>query len=252
MMLITPFTAFAPHSVPPGPRITSIRSMSSRGGSCTSHHTPPKVGVYASRPSTKTSILALKRLLNPRALTSQTCELCWATCNPGTMRSASGMDEKPPRTMSCPVTTKIAAGASNKLSVFFDGEVTSMFISSSMLLLPRSFGVSCDRAGIVVTTAAAKLRQHRLRTLRTPDLRDAAAKHPALWFHPRRAFILLPPTRAPMKTQPPRGNGKDDLTAMETSLSEGGLLRTGHSVRTTVRWAVNREEIRAYSNSSPC
>jgi hypothetical protein len=30
MMLMTPLTALAPHSVAPGPRITSIRSTSSR------------------------------------------------------------------------------------------------------------------------------------------------------------------------------------------------------------------------------
>ena len=36
MMLITPFTALAPHTVPPGPRITSIRTRSSRDRSCVS------------------------------------------------------------------------------------------------------------------------------------------------------------------------------------------------------------------------
>lgn len=36
MMLITLFTALAPHTVPPGPRITSIRTMSSRDTSCVS------------------------------------------------------------------------------------------------------------------------------------------------------------------------------------------------------------------------
>ena len=33
MMFMTPLTAFAPQIVPPGPRITSIRSMSSSGRS---------------------------------------------------------------------------------------------------------------------------------------------------------------------------------------------------------------------------
>ena len=36
MMLMTPLTAFAPQIVPPGPRITSMRSMSLRSVSCTS------------------------------------------------------------------------------------------------------------------------------------------------------------------------------------------------------------------------
>ena len=35
MMLMTPLTALAPHSVPPGPRITSIRSTSSKSTFCT-------------------------------------------------------------------------------------------------------------------------------------------------------------------------------------------------------------------------
>jgi hypothetical protein len=45
MMLITPFTAFAPHSVAPGPLITSMRSMSSSITSCWSQNTPENNGV---------------------------------------------------------------------------------------------------------------------------------------------------------------------------------------------------------------
>jgi hypothetical protein len=39
-MLMTPLTAFAPHSVPPGPLMTSMRSTSSSSTSCTSQNTP--------------------------------------------------------------------------------------------------------------------------------------------------------------------------------------------------------------------
>jgi hypothetical protein len=39
--LMTPFTALAPHSAALGPRMTSIRSMSSSSVSCTSQKTPP-------------------------------------------------------------------------------------------------------------------------------------------------------------------------------------------------------------------
>ena len=42
--LITPLTALEPHSVAPGPRITSIRSTSSSGRSCTSQKTPANSG----------------------------------------------------------------------------------------------------------------------------------------------------------------------------------------------------------------
>jgi hypothetical protein len=45
MMLITPFTALAPQTVPPGPRITSIRSMSSSGIPIWSQFTPEKMGL---------------------------------------------------------------------------------------------------------------------------------------------------------------------------------------------------------------
>src|SRR5271157_5080539 len=64
--------------------------------------------------------------------------------------------------------TKTAEAARDNSCFFFATEVTSMFIRSSMLLLPKSFGASCGQAGIVIRTAAAKLRQPRLRTLRFP------------------------------------------------------------------------------------
>ena len=40
MMLMTPLTALAPYSVPPGPLTTSMRSMSSIGGVRMSQKTP--------------------------------------------------------------------------------------------------------------------------------------------------------------------------------------------------------------------
>src|SRR5580704_1457199 len=43
MILMTPLTAFAPHTVPPGPRMISIRSISSRGTSTWSQKTPEKL-----------------------------------------------------------------------------------------------------------------------------------------------------------------------------------------------------------------
>jgi hypothetical protein len=42
--LITPLTALAPHSVAPGPLITSMRSTSSSSTSCASQNTPEKSG----------------------------------------------------------------------------------------------------------------------------------------------------------------------------------------------------------------
>src|SRR5687768_17354334 len=40
MMLMTPFIAFAPHRLPPGPRITSMRSISETGTVSASQKTP--------------------------------------------------------------------------------------------------------------------------------------------------------------------------------------------------------------------
>jgi hypothetical protein len=40
MMLMTPFTALAPQTAPPGPRITSMRSMSETIMFCASQNTP--------------------------------------------------------------------------------------------------------------------------------------------------------------------------------------------------------------------
>ncbi len=55
MILMTPSKAFAPQMVPPGPRMTSILSMSSKGVSCTSQKTPAKRGVYTLLPSIMTN-----------------------------------------------------------------------------------------------------------------------------------------------------------------------------------------------------
>jgi len=65
---MTPLTAFAPHSVPPGPRTTSMRSMSAMTRSWPSQNTPPNTGEYTVRPSIMTSILLAVVMLNPRVL----------------------------------------------------------------------------------------------------------------------------------------------------------------------------------------
>ena len=57
MMLTTPFIALAPHSEPPGPLITSMRSTSASTMCCWSQNTLEKNGVYTLRPSISTSSL---------------------------------------------------------------------------------------------------------------------------------------------------------------------------------------------------
>jgi hypothetical protein len=84
--------------------------------------------------------------------------------------------------ISSAVMTKTADAVRESFCSVFDAEVISMVIKSSMLLSPRSFGVSCDQAGIVIRTAAAKLRQPRVRNLRIPDLSDGGGGRLALWI----------------------------------------------------------------------
>src|SRR5258708_5254065 len=59
------------------------------------------------------------------------CALTFATYRPGTMRSASGRDTKPPRRISSEVMTKIAAGASVRFWLFLDAEVTFTLMDNS-------------------------------------------------------------------------------------------------------------------------
>src|SRR5437016_14677233 len=90
MTLMTPFTALAPHNVAPGPLMTSIRSTSTRGTSCTSQNTPEYNGVYTVRPSMSTRSLLAVVLLNPRALMAHCRESTCATCRLVARRKASG------------------------------------------------------------------------------------------------------------------------------------------------------------------
>jgi len=131
MMLITPFTAFAPQSVAPGPLITSMRSMSSSAKSCASQKTPEKSGVYSVRPSISTSSLLASTLLKPRAEIAYWLLSARATVRLGARRSTSGKLVAPERRMSSPVITKIDAGASITRSSRRDALVTLMRVSCS-------------------------------------------------------------------------------------------------------------------------
>ena len=170
MILTTPLTALAPHTAPPGPRIASIRSISSSGKSNVSHKTPPKVGVYTVRPSTITRSLLLNRPLSPRALMAHVLASICATSNPGTMRSRSGILVAPERAMSAAVITNIAEAVRDIFCSVLDTEVTLVFIRSSRLKLVRSGGVVCDQAGIrrekSIVNGARKLTARTILVLR--------------------------------------------------------------------------------------
>ena len=138
IILITPLTAFAPHTEPPGPRMTSILSMSSSGTS----NDPNKLRrkLLSKRRGRRSAPANCSRTaaLNPRALMAQVLALICATSSPGTMRSKSGILVAPERRMSSWVITKIAAATCDNFCSFFETEVTSVFIRSSRLSLERS------------------------------------------------------------------------------------------------------------------
>src|SRR5207253_8712734 len=142
MTLMTPFTALAPHNVAPGPLVTSIRSTSARGTSCTSQNTAEYSGVYTVRPSIRTSSLLAVVLLNPRALMAHCRESTCATCRLVARRRASGRLVTPERRMSSWVMTWMAEATCVSLSGRFETEVTSTFMSCSMLSFFRE---SADR-----------------------------------------------------------------------------------------------------------
>src|SRR5271165_3011175 len=130
MMLITPFTALVPQIAAPGPRITSIRSISLGGIASVSQYTPEASSLYTLRPSTSTRSLLALSSLNPRMLMAQLPLLLRATCTPGASRSISGK-LRPERRMSSAVITNADAAVLPRRCPLLDTEVTWMFISSS-------------------------------------------------------------------------------------------------------------------------
>ena len=155
MILITPFMAFAPHTVPPGPRITSMRSIFSSGTSCAYHSTPENAGWYTLRPSIRTSTLLAYTLLNPRMLMAQLLWSIRATFTPGAIRRRSGILVAPERRMSSWLITKIAAPVFASFCSFLETDVTWTFIRSSRLNWVRSRG---DLGGLEIATPPPSTR----------------------------------------------------------------------------------------------
>src|SRR6266571_957464 len=69
---------------------------------------------------------------------AQVLALIWATSTPGTIRSRSGRFVAPERPISSWVMTNIAVATCDIFCSFFETEVTSMFIRSSMFIAARS------------------------------------------------------------------------------------------------------------------
>src|SRR5438093_913723 len=122
--------------------MTSIRSMSARGTSCTSQNTPENNGVYTVRPSISTRSLLAVVPLKPRALMAHWRESICATCRFAARRSASARLAAPERRMSSCVITWIAEAVCDSRSGRFDTDVTCRFINCSML---NFFRASADK-----------------------------------------------------------------------------------------------------------
>ena len=96
----------------PGPRMISMRSISSSVTGTDSHTTEPMKSRYTLRPSTSTSTLLERRRLKPRMETSACPAVRAMTSMPGASASTSGSEEAPLRRMSSEVMTVIALGDS--------------------------------------------------------------------------------------------------------------------------------------------
>src|SRR5438445_8723310 len=84
----------------------------------------------------------------------------------------------PERRMSSWVMTKMAAAVLESFCSFFETEVTSTFIKSSMLVLVRSFGCVCGACPMTGGLANAS----KMRILQ-PENRARLTKVGAAWLH---------------------------------------------------------------------
>ena len=90
--------------------------------------------------------------------------------------------------MSCWVMTKIAAATCDNFCSFFETDVTSIFIRSSILCCVRSRGFCWGQAGTVSNNASGRVRQQRFSVRRPPlsaDLREAGLIDSTISFHLR-------------------------------------------------------------------
>ena len=89
MMFTTPLSALAPQTAEPGPRVTSICSISEKSSGSRSQATKPKKSWYTERPSIITSCEASSVPVAARALMFTSRALVCVTFRPGTWRSRS-------------------------------------------------------------------------------------------------------------------------------------------------------------------
>ena len=169
MILITPLTALAPQTAAPGPRTTSMRSISFSSVSCLSQNTPEKVGEYTVRPSIKTSNLLENRPLKPRAVIAHLLASMRATCTPGTMRSNSGMVVTPERRISVSVMTNTAAAVSARRWGVLEATDTSIFTSSSILNCFNSAKRPLSAARVTWLLSKSRTRVLHSGLVKSPD-----------------------------------------------------------------------------------
>src|SRR6266545_3537057 len=131
------------------------------------------------------SLLAVV-LLNPRALMAHWRESTCATCRLPARRNASGRLDAPERRMSSRVITWIAEAVCDNRSARFETEVTSRFISCSML---SCFNTSADTL-VSRRWASPGAAQQTTPNVRTSDVAAATALVSA---NGRRPIVRLTP-----------------------------------------------------------
>ena len=102
---MTPLKALAPQAAPPGPRTTSMRSMSSRMSGRRKYSPAPNAGFSPMRPSCSSRVRSENWSCRPRTPTSERLRSENSTSTPGTNCRTSAMEVRPPKWMSSAVTT---------------------------------------------------------------------------------------------------------------------------------------------------
>jgi len=166
-MFMTPLTAFAPHTVPPGPRITSMRSMSSQSPFPVHPEHPRKCRVIHAYTVYKHEQLVENSHIKLRVLTAHVLLLSRATSMPGTPRRASGIFFRARASNVFGGDNVDGDAVSKSFSGFLDADVTLTFSRSSMLSSVKSLDATCTCAG---SSAVTDTDRHTLATTATAKI----------------------------------------------------------------------------------
>ena len=123
-MCITPLALLGPYRAAPGPKTTSMRSISSLVTGMKLYAFSRSEGTRAMRLSVNVSKVPENTLLKPRTTTLRCTSPVWAISTPGSPSTCSATDSTGLETISLAVTTATDAGASSTFSFRRDTEET--------------------------------------------------------------------------------------------------------------------------------